>query len=354
MTTELEHVDPRNPDARVIARAAACLRRGGLVAFPTETVYGLGVDALDRDAVRRLFEAKGRPSNDPLIVHVSSIEEAGALVIAVPAIARALAARFWPGPLTLVLPRSSLVPDEVTAGLETVAIRVPSHPVARAIIAAAGRPIAAPSANLFSRPSPTQGAHVLDDLGGRIEMIVDGGPTEVGVESTVLDLSRNNPIVLRPGAVTLEMLRPYVPGVRYRTGPTDDEVAQTSPGMLSKHYAPRAPLTLFSGDPLAVREAMVTMAHALAAAGQRVGVMATAADARALGEIGVVLALVSGDAGAEETMVAVASRLYAALRELDTARVDVILACEPAGADGLGGAIRDRLRRAAAHVVRVG
>src|SRR5262245_3210073 len=171
--TDIIQVAPDNPDPAAVARAAECLRQGGLVAFPTETVYGLGVNALDRAAVQRLFAAKRRPATDPLIVHVASIESIAPLVSRVPRTARSLARHFWPGPLTLVFPRSAQVPDEVTAGLPSVAIRVPMHPVARALITAAAVPVAAPSANLFSRPSPTQAAHVLEDLDGRIEIIVD-------------------------------------------------------------------------------------------------------------------------------------------------------------------------------------
>jgi len=214
--TTVLRLTPDCPEPDLIADAAACLRRGGLVAFPTETVYGLGVAAFDAAAVRRLFAAKGRPAEDPLIVHIASLDALAALVSARPPAVDALAARFWPGPLTLVLRRSTLVPDEVTAGLDTVAIRVPAHPVAHALLAAAGIPVAAPSANLFSRPSPTRAGHVLEDLDGRIDLVLDGGRTQVGVESTVLDLSGDVPEVLRPGAVTLEMLRPLLPDVRMR------------------------------------------------------------------------------------------------------------------------------------------
>ena len=204
--TEVVQVDPERPSQEDIARAAECLRRGGLVAFPTETVYGLGVHALDRAALRRLFEAKGRPTNDPLIVHVAAFDRVAPLVVDPPKHAAPLAARFWPGPLTLVMRRAPAVPLEVTAGLESVAVRVPAHPVARALLLAASLPVAAPSANLFSRPSPTRASHVLDDLNGRIDMVVDGGPTQVGVESTVLDLTVHPPAVLRPGAISVEML----------------------------------------------------------------------------------------------------------------------------------------------------
>ena len=205
--TEVIRVDPASPDEDSIARAATYIRNGQLVAFPTETVYGLGAHALDREAVRRIFAAKGRPSTDPLIVHVPSFDAVAPLTRNVPPLASVLARHFWPGPLTMVLPKSALVPDEVTAGLDTVAVRVPAHPVARALILAAGVPVAAPSANLFSRPSPTSAAHVLDDLDGRIDAIIDGGTTTLGVESTVIDLSGPVPTVLRPGAITLAALR---------------------------------------------------------------------------------------------------------------------------------------------------
>jgi L-threonylcarbamoyladenylate synthase len=325
--TEVLTVDAAHPDAARIAQAADCLRRGGLVAFPTETVYGLGAHALDRAAVGRLFAAKGRPANDPLIVHVPSLDAAAPLVASLPREASSLAAAFWPGPLTLVLPRAAVVPDEVTAGLPTVAIRVPAHPVARALVSAAGLPIAAPSANLFSRPSPTSAQHVLHDLGGRIDLIVDGGPTTIGVESTVVDLTTTPPLVLRPGAVTLEMLRAIVPGIRARgDAPVDDTAPQVSPGMLGRHYSPRTPLTLYRGAGARVR--LETDADAMRARGQRVAVLDWPAD-----------------------LDSVAKRLYAALREADATGADAILARDIDAAGGLAEALRDRLRRAAATIV---
>lgn len=339
-------VSPLRPEPEPIAEAASCLRSGGLVAFPTETVYGLGVSALDAVAVRRLFAAKGRPSDDPLIVHVASIADLDPLVAARPPVVDALAARFWPGPLTLVLPRSSRVPDEVTAGLGTVAVRVPAHPVAQALLRAAAIPVAAPSANLFSRPSPTRASHVLDDLDGRIDLVIDGGQTDVGVESTVLDLSVDPPAVLRPGAVTLEMLGPLLPGVRARTGESGGG-PQRSPGLLTRHYSPRAPLTLYEGPPPAVLERLVRDAAAAIASGQRVGVLLPDDDRVPA------LDLVRPAVGASGDGAAIAARLYAALRELDAAGVDVILARALPETATLGPAIGDRLRRAAAgRVVR--
>ena len=261
----------------------------------------------------------------------------------------ALAARFWPGPLTLVLPRSALVPDEVTAGLDTVAIRVPAHPVAQALLQAAGMPVAAPSANLFSRPSPTRAAHVLEDLDGRIDLVLDGGPTQVGVESTVLDLAGEAPTVLRPGAVTLDMLRTVLPAVRTRGRHDGDGGPQRSPGLLTRHYSPRAPLTFYEGPPGPVLARLAHDAREARAAGLRIGVLL--ADDDPLPGLEVVRPSL-GRAGDAATM---AARLYAALRELDAAGVDEIFARAHPVSAGLGDAIGDRLRRAAAgRVIRCG
>ncbi|OFW00430.1 MAG: threonylcarbamoyl-AMP synthase [Acidobacteria bacterium RIFCSPLOWO2_02_FULL_68_18] len=347
MVTEILIVDPVEPDRTAIARAAACLRRGGLVAFPTETVYGLGAHALDRTAVARLFEVKGRPPNDPLIVHVAALEEAAALVTRVPDAARDLAARFWPGPLTLVFPRAEAVPTDVTAGLDTVAIRVPAHPVAHALLVAARLPIAAPSANLFSRPSPTRAIHVVDDLGGRIDMVLDAGPTSVGVESTVLDLTQDPPVVLRPGAVTVEALRGVVPSVRVRPPGAAASGAMASPGLLDRHYAPRTPMTLYDGRSASTRAALVEAIAEAVAAGRRVGLLATSEHALPVRHLPVVIA----DLGSERDPGQVASRLYAALRELDAAQLDLIVAQGPETDEGLWRAVHDRLRRAATRVV---
>ena len=222
-----------------VRRGAEVIRAGGLVAFPTETVYGLGADALSDSAVARIFEAKERPRGNPLIVHLAGAAALESVAARVPPRARDAAARFWPGPLTLVLPRAGTVPLITTGGLETVAVRVPSHPVARALIEASGRPIAAPSANRSGRPSPTRAEHVREDLDGRIELILDGGPTPVGVESTVLDMTTEPPMLLRPGGVTLEQLRDCLGEVAVLAG-DDEEAAGRSPGLRYRHYAPRA------------------------------------------------------------------------------------------------------------------
>ena len=338
--TEVLRLDADRPDPASIATAAARLRAGGLVAFPTETVYGLGAHALDATAVRRIFEAKQRPADDPLIVHVASLDAVTPLVAAVPPDLEPLARRFWPGPLTVVLPRGPGVPSIVTAGLDTVAVRVPAHPVAHALLVAAAIPIAAPSANLFSRPSPTTAAHVLEDLGGRIDLVLDAGPATIGLESTVVDLSTPRPRVLRQGAVPVEVLAALLPGLETAV-PAAADGPMASPGLRARHYSPRAPLTLYTGPHAVAR--LRADAAAATAQGRRVGVLVTDEDRAALDGLRVAVAAL----GPVDDPARLAARLFDALRELDRARPDAILACDLAGDGGLRPAIRDRLRRAA-------
>src|SRR5581483_6084998 len=282
--TEVIHIDPVEPEPAVIERAAERLRVGQLVVFPTETVYGLGADALQPAAVEQIFGAKERPLSDPLIVHIAHEDKLESLVTEVPAQARQLARAFWPGPLTLILPAGSCVPKLVTAGLSTVAIRMPRHPVALALIRAAGFPIAAPSANRFMHVSPTTAQHAFGDLAGRVPLILDGGPSEVGVESTVLDLGSPVPTILRPGGISLESLRAVLPTVqpphrREATGEATQaemeaqRVPMHSPGQMLIHYAPAVPLLLFEGAPEAMRAAMLNEAKQRQARGERVGVL---------------------------------------------------------------------------------
>ena len=251
-------VSPTSPEAATIARAAALLGQGRLVCFPTETVYGLGANALDPAAVNRIYEAKGRPAHNPLIVHVADAAAARRLVTAWPDAAERLAAKWWPGPLTLVLPKSREVPSEVTAGLGTVAIRVPAHPVALALLKAAGMPIAAPSANRSGELSPTTAEHVQRSLGDLVPMILDAGPTTVGIESTVIDLSDRAPVLLRPGMVTREEIEALIGPVTLPSPPIEAEAPRPSPGMLDRHYAPKGKLVLFS----TVAEALPAAAEA--------------------------------------------------------------------------------------------
>jgi L-threonylcarbamoyladenylate synthase len=282
MNTRVLHVDPDQPDPAAIEEAAAALREGRLVAFPTETVYGLGANALDEHAVRRLFEAKGRPANDPLIVHIAHIGQLGRVAADVPRAARALGLAFWAGPLTVILRKQAVVPDIVTAGLPTVAVRVPAHRVARALMEMAGVPVAAPSANLFSRPSPTSAGHVLEDLGGRIDLVVDGGRTPIGVESSIVDCSVEPPVLRRPGGVTVERLREIVPELRIEDRFATGQAPQVAPGQLLRHYAPRSPITLYEGDRQAVLTRVASDVRARTGAGARVGLLAPEDDVMAL------------------------------------------------------------------------
>jgi len=350
IATRYIKINPEQPEAEAIEEAGLILREGGLVAFPTETVYGLGANALDGRAVARIFEAKGRPSDNPLIVHVADGGDLNFLTEQVPDSARALMEAFWPGPLTLVLPVGKAIPEEVTAGLQTVAVRMPDHPVALALIRAAGLPVAAPSANLSGRPSPTTAEHVLQDLSGRIEVVLDGGPAGVGVESTVLDLTAPVPVVLRPGGVTLENLRDILGEVEVDPAvaagfPEGD--SPRSPGMKYIHYAPRAPLLLVEGSPEAVAAKIIELAGEQKAAGKRVGILSYA-DSDDFTSVGEVIL-----AGRRELPETVAAELYAALRQFNEMNVDLILA-EGMGESGVGLAVMNRLRRAAGgRILRV-
>lgn len=245
MKTDVLTLDPVSPDPALVARAAAVIRAGGLVAFPTETVYGLGANALDPAAVGRVFAAKGRPATNPVIVHVADTADVARVAADWPATAAALAERYWPGPLTLVLPRQAVVPDIVTAGGPTVAVRCPAHPVARALIRAAGVPVAAPSANRSTELSPTLSEHVVKGLVGRIDLILDAGPCPGGIESTVLDVTGNQVRVLRPGLVTVPMLESVVGPVSVSMAPERSGPAR-SPGHMTRHYSPRTPLALIT------------------------------------------------------------------------------------------------------------
>ena len=334
-------VDAQHPDPLIIEQAAVVLRRGGLVALPTETVYGLAADATNAAAVAKIFEAKQRPRTDPLIVHISNTAELPHVAIDPPPLAHALAKAFWPGPLTMVLRRSPSIPPIVSAGLATVAVRFPAHGVALALIRALGSPIAAPSANLFSRPSPTRAAHVWKDLGGRIDMILDGGPTPVGVESTVVDLTIDPPGVLRPGGVLIEALREIDPRIAYAPRHAAAHESVSSPGMLLKHYAPRAEVRLFSGPREAVLARMHKEISALTSQGKTVGVLALSEDAASLND-----ATHLADLGSAERLDDVSRNLFEGLRSLDDYAVQVIFVRAP-DRKGLGEAIWDRLYRAA-------
>ncbi len=331
-------VDAHHPDPRLIASAAETIRAGGLVAFPTETVYGLGANALERCAVEKIFRAKDRPASDPLIAHIADLSQLSRLAESVPDLAYRLFQQFAPGALTLVLKKRAAVPANLSAGMDTVAVRMPNHAVALALIQAADRPIAAPSANLFSRPSPTTAQHVADDLAGRVDIILDGGRAAIGLESTILSLVDSVPQVLRPGGVALEALRALVPELRYQARYlSDDSAAAPAPGSLLKHYSPRATVLLFRGDDdAAVWDAMVAFARKH----EQVGLMAQEEALPRFAELKVQIESLGKDNEAA------ALRLFAAMRSLDSRGLKWILARAP-DATGLGLAIGDRLLRAA-------
>jgi L-threonylcarbamoyladenylate synthase len=333
-------VDPLAPAPATIERAAALLRAGELVAFPTETVYGLGADALDERAVRRIFEAKGRPSYNPLIVHVGGIDEARGVAASWPASAQRLADHFWPGPLTLVLPKRAQVPDVVTAGLPSVALRVPAHPVAHALLRVAGVPVAAPSANRSTELSPTTAQHVEKSLGDRVALILDAGPTPVGIESTVLDLSGRDPVLLRPGVVSAEDIARVIGTVPQMAARTNGDEPRRSPGMLERHYAPRAALVLYDASAGGERERAAQAARQEIARGGTVGVLVQ----EGVGvPDGVSTRLVMT---MPRTPEGYARRLYAALHELDEAGCTLVLVAR-VPTEGPWAAVADRLGRAA-------
>lgn len=335
-------VDSAEPDTAALASPADTLRSGGLVAFPTETVYGLGANATDSSAVRKIFAAKGRPSDNPLIVHVDGPDAVAQVVASVPLVAKQLMDRFWPGPLTLVLPRAAAISDAVTCGLETVGVRMPDHPVALALIRQAGVPVAAPSANLSGRPSPTRAEHVIDDLAGRIDVIVDGGETGVGVESTVLDVTVDPPVLLRPGGVTLEQLTEVVGTIHVDQSVHGAQVGESprSPGMKYSHYAPKATVLVVEGPVLRMQQKIRDLIDEYVIDGRRVGVLCS------VESHGVYQAHVVLEYGSRGRLEEVASDLFSSLRAFDRHEVDVVLA-EGVPETGIGLAVMNRLRRAA-------
>jgi L-threonylcarbamoyladenylate synthase len=326
-----------------IKEAARLLQCGEVIAFPTETVYGLGADATNTAAVEKIFAAKGRPSDNPLIVHIARREQLEAIVSDVPDIAAMLIERFWPGPLTLILPKKEgVISDRVTAGLSTVAVRMPAHPVALALIEESGLPLAAPSANRSGRPSPTTAGHVLADLDGRIAGVVDGGETGIGVESTVLDCTAKVPTILRPGGITKEALAEVIGTVADGSTFADDKQAPKAPGMKYTHYAPKSPMAIVQGSPSFLQ----TLVDKQRALGKKVGVLTTGEN-RACYQADVVLAC-----GWRRDLHTVASHLYDTLRKFDETDVDIIYS-ESFPAEGIGVAIMNRLQKAAGHQVIV-
>ncbi len=333
-------------NSEIFRAAGDKIKRKGLVAFPTETVYGLGGDALNPESSRKIYEAKGRPSDNPLIVHIAEWTSIKKICIDIPDTAKQLADAFWPGPLTMILKKSSAVPYETTGGLDTVAVRMPDHPAALAFIRAAGGYVAAPSANLSGRPSPTTAAHVIEDMSGRIDMILDGGDVGIGVESTIVDLTEKVPVILRPGYVTQEMLNRVIGRVDVDNTLMQGDTGQApkAPGMKYRHYAPKGSMLLIEGDTEAVIRTMNKKVKEARLRGERTGVMIT-------DEIWErVSADVKRSVGSREDEYEIARRLYRILREFDEEGVTAIFS-ESFSSDGFGQAVMNRLLKAAGYTV---
>ncbi|MBD8915544.1 MAG: threonylcarbamoyl-AMP synthase [Pseudobutyrivibrio sp.] len=327
-----------------LKEASAVIRSGGLVAFPTETVYGLGGDATNPEASRKIYAAKGRPSDNPLIVHIADFSQLRNIVAEVPQEAEKLAEAFWPGPLTMILRKNDVIPYETTGGLDTVAIRMPSHPVARAFLQDSGCMIAAPSANTSGRPSPTTAQHVWGDLHGKIEILLDGGPVGIGIESTIVDLSEERPMILRPGFITQEMLSAVLGDVGVDPGLASENSKQPpkAPGMRYRHYAPKADLTLVEGTMEEVISKINALTREAQAMGKSVGVLATEENKdRYVADHVIVI-------GQRQDEAEIARHLFDVLRQFDDLQVDLIYS-ESFVAAGVGQAIMNRLLKAAGH-----
>ena len=345
MKTIVEKIDKNNPQGNKIKEAARIIQNGGLVAFPTETVYGLGADALLPEGAKRIYAAKGRPSDNPLIVHIADFEALDKIVEEIPKQAKILADRFWPGPLTMIFKKRDVVPYETTGGLDTVAVRMPNHPVALELIRESGGYIAAPSANTSGRPSPTMASHVKTDLDGKIPMILDGGEVGIGIESTIIDLSEKVPMVLRPGYITREMLSELIGDVREDPALSQTEgIRPKAPGMKYKHYAPKANLILVEGESEAVVKKMNELAEEEQKAGRKVGIICTD---ETVSEYAADIVKSIGKRVDEDS---IALHLYAILREFDELDVDVIYS-ESFATPRIGHAIMNRLLKAAGHQV---
>jgi len=362
METIIKKLDLKNLNSEDFKEAAELLRSGKLVAFPTETVYGLGGNAYDSTASRKIYAAKGRPSDNPLIVHISCINELPPLVSSIPEEALALAEKFWPGPLTMILNKSDRIPKETTGGLGSVAVRMPSHPIANMLIRETGLPIAAPSANASGRPSTTKAEHVIEDLYGKIDMIIDGGSSNIGLESTIVDLTVKPALILRPGYITVEMLREVIPDIEYDKAVLkrvkDDKIVAKAPGMKYRHYAPKGDLTIFEGDVRDVSDAIKKAVDEKLSSGFKVGILTSdelieSYSSYFSGREDTNNVLFIRDIGSRENEDEIAAGLFDALRFFDEAGAEYIYA-EGFNEGGFGQAIMNRLMKASGyHIVSV-
>lgn len=348
LTTQIFHTE-EGDFKEIIRKAAQIIKNGGLVAFPTETVYGLGADALNTAAVKAIFEAKGRPSDNPLIVHVASKEQCEELAENIPEKAYKLMDIFWPGPLTLILPRKKIVPDITTGGLDTVALRMPDNEIAIELIRVSGRPLAAPSANLSGKPSPTTAGHVIADLYGRIDAVIDGGVVKVGVESTVIDMSSEVPAILRPGMISPDDIEREIGkiAIGYEDKVHQDIEKVRSPGMKYAHYSPDAIVIMIEGNNEMVIEKVREMCEDFISRGAKVGLLLTDENNEAIEETEQFLF------GRKDRPEELAFNLFAGLRHLDDKKVDVIVVDGSFSHSGIGTAVRNRLRKAAEMIIKV-
>jgi L-threonylcarbamoyladenylate synthase len=351
MNTKIIRLDTDNLQTGILKEAENILRSGGLVAFPTETVYGLGANALDENASKKIYEAKGRPSDNPLIVHIAQISDIEILAKNIPDTAYRLAEVFWPGPLTIILNKKDCVPYQTTGGLDTVAIRLPANQIARSLILESGVYIAGPSANISGKPSPTTAEHVIRDLNGRIDMILDGGKATLGLESTIVDLTGDKPMILRPGCITKKMLESVIGDIAYDPAVLNimpnQNIKPKAPGMKYRHYAPEGSLTIYEGDANLVADAINQKAKEKYENGNSVGVIATD-ETKDLYHYGVVKTI-----GSRQDEASIAAGLYGILREFDELHTEYIFT-ESFADNSLGQAIMNRLLKAAGyHIVRI-
>ncbi len=348
MLTKYLKIDKENPDRGMLLEAAEMIKQGGLVAFPTETVYGLGANGLNEQAVAKIYQAKGRPSDNPLILHIADPEDIYQLGTAISPNAIALSRKFWPGPLTVIVNRQQIVPDRVTGGLDTVAIRLPVSKVTRELIRLSGVPLAGPSANTSGKPSPTTAEAVMADLNGKIDAVLDAGPCSIGVESTVIDCTTPIPTILRPGGITPNMVRELLGEVDIDPALAGGAVKPKAPGMKYRHYAPEAPVLLFEGDPKKVEAALLSKVLISLLEGKAVGALVSLETAKLL-PAKIELEIY----GSRERPREVAANLFAKLRSFDTKKVDIIYA-EGILEEGIGIAVMNRLRKAAGqHIIKI-
>ena len=348
ISTKVVKVDPENIDYNIIKEAADIINKGGVVVFPTETVYGIGADALNEDAVDKIFEAKGRPQDNPLIVHIAEIEDVYDLIREVPENAKLLAEKFWPGPLTMILYKKDILSDKITAGLSTAAIRMPVNKIARALIKESNKPIAAPSANTSGKPSPTEVSHVMEDLMGKVDMIIDGGSTYIGIESTVVDMTSSVPMILRPGRVTEEDIANVLGECEYDPAiiKSEEKIVPKSPGQKYRHYSPKAKVILYKGDTEKVVKRINEDYDKFASQGFHAGIMSTVqTDNFYKGKTTICM-------GDRTKLLTISSNLFKSLRDFDHMGADIILS-EAVDEKGLGKAILNRLGKAASETIEV-